>query len=89
MTKRTREGRLPVEAYDEGQLHRFLVEDAVAKRATQLDWAIAAYTRIGQLSGKGSEDAYQRVLDEVETLTGSRLMPVAAATPGELKALGL
>lgn len=87
--KRTREGRKPVEAYTEEQLHRFLVEDAVAKRATQLDWAIAAYKRIGERSGKGAEAAYQRVLDEVETLTGLRAMPMAAATKGELKALGL
>lgn len=83
------EGRRPVSAYDAQDLHRFLVEDAVARRATSLPWAIAAYQRIGERTGKGAEAAFQSVLDEVETLTGLRMMPVAAATPGELKALAL
>lgn len=86
---RSNEGRLDPHHYSEAQLRQFLVEDAVKKHATQLDWAIAAYQRIGELSGEGPEAAYRSVLDEVETLTGLRLMPVAAATKRELKALGL
>lgn len=75
----TPEGRKGVEAYDAAELHRLLVEDAVKSHATHLPWAVAAYLRIGERTGKGAEAAYQAVLDEVETLTGTRSMPM---TPG-------
>lgn len=68
--------RQPVAAYTATELHRILVEDAVLSHATELRWAIAAYTRIGQLTRRGSEDAYLAVLDEVETLSGHRALPV-------------
>lgn len=89
MPKLSPEGRRGVEAYNETELRRFLVEDAVRKHATYLPWAVAAYQRIGDLSGKGAEVAFESVLDEVESLTGLRLMPVARVTPTELKAFGL
>lgn len=86
----TPEGRLPVEAYSSTDLHRMLVEDAVKGHATYLPWAIAAYKRIGEKTGRGSEDAFQAVLDEVETLTGLRRLPVSTSmAEHELKALGL
>jgi hypothetical protein len=86
----TPEGRRPVEAYDATTLHTFLVEDAVKNHATWLPWAVKAYQRIGDLTGRGPDDAYQAVLDEVEALTGIRKMPVASPVAlAELKALGL
>lgn len=81
------EGRQGVDAYTAQELHRFLVADAVAKHATSLPWAVAAYTRIGQKTRKGAEAAYQAVLDEVEALTGLRMMPVSGITVGELNDL--
>lgn len=69
------EGRRPVGAYNAGELHRFLVADAVKLHATHLPWAVAAYDRIGQLEGCGPEEAYQRVRGEVKALTG-RGMPM-------------
>lgn len=90
MSKLTPEGRRGVDTYSEAELRRFLVEDAVKNHATHLPWAVAAYERIGRLSGKGSEQAFTDVVDEVEALTGRRLMPVGPpATPRELKAFGL
>jgi len=74
------EGRMPVEAYTADELHRHLVADAVKRHATHLPWATAAYTRIGRQTGKGAEAAYQAVLDEVETLTGLRMMPIDPPT---------
>lgn len=70
------EGRKGVDAYTEAELHQFLVADAVKHHATHLPWAVAAYDRIGKLSKRGAEAAYQAVLDEVEQLTGLRRMPV-------------
>lgn len=70
------EGRRGVAEYTEAELHRFLVEDAVKSHATYLPWAVKAYDRIGQLNKRGAEAAYQAVLDEVESLTGLRHMPV-------------
>jgi hypothetical protein len=70
------EGRKPVGAYSETQLREFLVADAVKRHATHLPWAVAAYDRIGKLSRKGPEQAFVDVLDEVEALTGLRMMPV-------------
>ena len=72
------EGRRGVEEYDAKQLHQFLVADAVKHHATYLPWAMEAYTRIGERTGRGAEDAYTAVLDEVETLTGLRMLPVAS-----------
>lgn len=89
-TPLTPEGRLPVEAYTASQLHQFLVEDAVKHHATYLPWAVNAYKRIGERSGKGAEQAFQDVLDAVEALTGLRRLPEASAiSEAELKALGL
>lgn len=76
----TPEGRRGVETYSADELHRMLVEDAVKSHATYLPWAISAYQRIGERSGKGPEAAFQAVLDEVETLTGLRRMPVGSTT---------
>lgn len=69
------EGRKPVDAYNAGELHRFLVEDGVKLHATHLPWAVAAYDRIGQIEGCGPEEAFQRVITEVRTLSGHG-MPV-------------
>lgn len=86
----TPEGRKGVDVYGAGELHRFLVADAVAKHATYLPWAVAAYDRIAKLERITAEDAYQRVLDEVEMLTGLRMMPVESPTKAaELRRLGL
>lgn len=84
----TPQGRQPVENYDASTLHRLLVEDAVKGVATYLPWAIAAYSRIGTSTRRGAEDAYQAVLDEVESLTSSRRMPMSSTTTkAELDAL--
>jgi hypothetical protein len=89
-SKLTPEGRRGVEAYSVEELHGFLVEDAIKRHATFLPWAIAAYERIGEQRRVGAEAAYQAVLDEVESLTGLRRMPIAsAATSAEMKRLGL
>lgn len=93
MTRRRRapelspEGRMPVREYNEVQLRKFLVEDAVKHHATWLPWAVAAYERIGKLSRKGSEAAYLQVLDEVEALTGLRIMPVTSLSEVEFNRL--
>ncbi len=63
-------------SYDANTLHRILVEDAVLSHATDLKWAVGAYSRIGQLTRRGAEAAYTAVLDEVETITGVRHMPI-------------
>lgn len=84
----TPEGRRGVETYSAEQLHRMLVTDAVKRHATYIPWAVAAYDRIGKRTGRGAEAAFQAVLDEVETLTGSRTMPVdRPTTAAELAAL--
>lgn len=70
------EGRNPVDAYTAAELHQFLVTDAVKLHATDLPWAVAAYTRIGEQDGCSAEEAYQRVTGEVRALTG-RGMPVS------------
>lgn len=66
----------PVEEQDAKQLHRRLVEDAVARKATPLKWAVLAYERIGRLERCGAEEAYHRVRTELEELTGSAAMPM-------------
>lgn len=78
---------MPVRQYKQADLHRFLVEDAVRHHATDLPWAVAAYDRIGKLSGKGAEAAYQAVLDDVEALTGLRVMPVTSLSEVEFQRL--
>lgn len=78
--------RQGVEAYTAPELHRFLVADAVRSHATNLTWAIEAYKRIGAKTGRGAEAAFQAVLDEVESLTGHRRMPISAATQTEIAA---
>lgn len=85
MSRRSPEGRKGVDAYSADELHRMLVSDAVKRHATSMPWAVAAYDRIGKLTRKGAEAAFQAVLDEVETLTGLRAMPVEEpATRGEV-----
>lgn len=81
------EGRRPVREYKADELHRFLVEDAVKHHATDLDWAIRAYTRIGKLTRNGPEAAILAVLDEVEQLTGLRQMPVTSLSEVDLRRL--
>jgi hypothetical protein len=62
----------------------------VKHHATFLPWAVAAYTRIGERTRKGSEQAFQDVLDAVESLTGLRRLPEPSGiSEAELKALGL
>lgn len=67
------------------ELHAELVQDAVAHytggdtvpgRQRHLARTVAAYVRIGRLSGLGAERAIDDVLDEVETLTGLRALPI-------------
>lgn len=70
------EGRRGVREYKEGELRRFLVEDAVRHHATWLPWATAAYDRIGKLSGKGAEAAYLSVVEEVMAVTGNTMLVV-------------
>lgn len=79
------DGRLPVREYSEQQLRTILVEDAVRHHATELAWAIAAYTRIGKLSHKGAEQAFLGVVAEVEALTGLPEMPVTSVSDAELR----
>jgi len=74
--KLTPDGRRGVDAYTAQELHEFLVADAVKRHATWLPWAVAAYERIAQQRRIGAEAAYTAVVDEVEALTGLRLMPV-------------
>ena len=68
--------RKPVEALSARELLDELVADAVAHHPTALDRYVRACDRIGTLERCGPEEAHQRVLGEVETLTGSRKMPV-------------
>lgn len=72
----------PVHQFTEQQLHQMLVEDAVKRHETDPIWFVAAIMRIGVLSGLGKEAAFQRVIDEVEELTGSRMMPGAPGWVG-------
>jgi hypothetical protein len=83
-----RDGRRlpPVDSMTADELHRELVADAVASYTGGGDMAnrrrilarqVAAYVRIGALTGHGAEQAINDVLDEVETLTGLRALPVA------------
>lgn len=63
------------------EMRRELVEDAVSGYAASggkklLARQVAMYARIGQLTGLGAEAAFVSVLDEVETLTGLRAMPL-------------
>lgn len=68
---------LPVESMSADELHRQLVTDAVKGIATDLPWAVAAYERIGKLTKRGAEDAYQQVRAEVAGLRGGwRGMPM-------------
>ena len=76
MARLTPEGRRGVDAYTAQELHEFLVADAVKRHPTTIEWAVAAYERIGQQRRIGAEAAYTAVVDEVEALTGLRLMPV-------------
>jgi hypothetical protein len=54
--------------YDANTLHRILVEDALAAHATELKWAVGAYSRIGKLTGKGAEAAFAAVREEVNEM---------------------
>jgi hypothetical protein len=79
--------RLPfVGAMTEQQMRAELVQDAVANytggsdtqnRQRILARQVHMYVRIGELSGQGAEAAINDVLDEVQTLTGVRGLPVA------------
>ena len=79
-SKLSPEGRRGVDEYTAAELHAFLVADAVKRHSTHLPWAMAAYVRIGEQRKVTADDAYVAVLDEVESLTGLRLMPVHAPT---------
>lgn len=54
--------------YSPEDLHRILVEDAVASHATDLPWAVGAYARIAKLTRRSIEDAFLAVVQEVETM---------------------
>lgn len=63
------------------QMRAELVGDAVANYAAAggkrlLARQVEMYQRIGHLTGLGAEAAIQSVLDEVETLTGIRALPL-------------
>lgn len=63
------------------QMRTELVGDAVANYAAAggkqlLARQTAMYVRIGHLTGLGAEAAITSVLDEVETLTGLRALPL-------------
>jgi hypothetical protein len=81
------EGRYPVRDYSEQQLRTILVEDAVRKHATDLPWFIEAITRIGKLSRRGPEAAFNELVNEVETLTGVASLPMGSVTPAEMQRL--
>ena len=85
MPKLSPEGRKGVEEYSAAELHQMLVSDAVKRHATSMQWAVAAYDRIGKLTKRGAEEAFQAVLDEVGALTGLRALPIERpATRGEI-----
>jgi hypothetical protein len=69
-------GYTHVDKLSEKDLHSRLVSDAVAGVPTPLAWAVAAYTRVGQLNGRGPEAAYQAVREEAAALTGGYSMPM-------------
>ena len=74
------EGRQHPSKYSADELHTLLVEDAVRSHATDLQWAVMAYKRIGRLrhgnEGRGSEVAFLAVLADVTELTGRTEMPL-------------
>lgn len=82
-SKLSPEGRRGVAEYSAGELHAALVSDAVKRHATDLPWAVAAYNRIGERRKISADDAFVAVLDEVESLTGMRAMPVYAPTSAQ------
>lgn len=73
---RSAEGRDHPRTYDPDTLHRLLVQDAVQMRATDLAWAVAAYERIAERRRISVDAAFTAVVDEVESLTGHRRMPL-------------
>lgn len=56
-------------------LRELLVADAVARRTTDLRWAVAAYASIGKRERTSPDTVFRGVIDEVESLTGLRWMP--------------
>lgn len=66
-----------VDTMTERQLHERLVLDATLGVATPLAWCVLAYDRIGKLSGKGPEEAYQRVRKEALVVSYGMGMPMA------------
>lgn len=81
----------PVETMSAEQIRAELVGDAVANytggsgsaaHQRHVTRTVALYVRLGQLErpndpGQGAETVINSVLDEVETLTGLRALPVA------------
>lgn len=65
--------------YTAGELHQFLVSDAVKGHPTDVRWALEAYAQIGQQrhrhlgTSRAAEQAYQDVAREVASL--GRSMP--------------
>ena len=82
------EGRRWVTFYHPDELHRFLVEDAVKSRATDIEWALHAYARIGRYRNRrnpsaGAEEAFKAVVAEVASM--GHVMPVVStATATEM-----
>lgn len=69
-------GYPPVRECSSEELHRRLVEDAVAGVATPLRWCVPAYERIAELRGTSADAAYQRVRHDVAQFTGRSGMPM-------------
>lgn len=70
-----REIERDVDRRDPAELRRLLVDDAVKRTATDISWATLAYIAIGRRLRGGAEQAFVEVCDEVEELTGLRVMP--------------
>lgn len=68
--------RKAVEQLNAKELHDELVEDALQHFATPLERAVAAYIRIGKLTGRGPEAAFREVLEEKKARTGNEVMPL-------------
>lgn len=69
-------GYVHVDKLTEKELHDRLVLDATTGVPTPLAWLTMAYTRIGQLNGRGPEAAFQAVRDEAAVKNGYLGMPM-------------
>ena len=72
------EGRRHPSTYTVIELHAMCVEDAVKHHATDLAWFVSAMVVIASQRRIPIDDVFNGVLDEVEALTGHRMMPMAS-----------